>query len=264
MQGDISRRAAGALILFLGLALLFAMLPYIGGLMAAPVLAIIWRPLHDRLVRRMPAGVAAGVVLLLTFILIVLPGVWLVTLLIGQAQNAVEALGQSPLLARLDEVRLGNIRVGPALSQAGQSALAWIGGNALNIIGTATRRVLSLLFAFVGLYYLLVRPGNAWHTVAPLIPFSPERTELLRQRFEAVTWSTVVGTGLNAVVQGILVASAFAVAGVPNAAFWGAVTAVLWSCPSSAAGWSGPRRPRACSLRGALARRSESRSGGSW
>jgi predicted PurR-regulated permease PerM len=231
MQRDISRRAAGALILVLGLALVFALLPYISGLLAAPVLAIIWRPLHDWLTRRMPRGAAAGIVLLLTFVLIVLPGVWLVTLLIGQAQNAVEAMAQSPLLARLEEVRFGDFRIGPALTQAGQSALAWIGGNALSIIGTATRRVLSLLFAFVGLYYLLVRPGEAWHAVAPLIPFSPERTEALHARFVAVTWSTVVGTGLNAVVQGILVGGAFAVAGVPNATFWGAVTAVLSVLP---------------------------------
>jgi predicted PurR-regulated permease PerM len=90
MQGDISRRAAGALILFLGLALVFALLPYLGGLLSAPVLAIIWRPLHDRLTRRMPPGAAAGVILLLTFILIVLPGVWLVTLLIAQAQSALK------------------------------------------------------------------------------------------------------------------------------------------------------------------------------
>jgi len=231
MQGDISRRAAGALILFLGLALVFAVLPYMSGLLAGPVLAIIWHPLHQRLTRRMPSGAAAGIVLLLTFLLIVLPGLWLVTLLLGQAQNAVEAMARSPLLARLDEVRMGQIRIGPALSQAGQSALAWIGGNALSILGSATRRVLSLLFAFVGLYYLLVRPGDAWHAVAPLIPFSPERTQMLRDRFEAVTWSTVVGTGLNAVVQGTLVGLALAVAGVPNSAFWGSVTAVLSILP---------------------------------
>ena len=246
MQGDISRRAAGALILVLGLALVWAMLPYIGGLMAGPVLAIIWRPLYTRLTRRMPSGPAAGIILFLTFILVVLPGVWLVTLLIGQAQNAVEAMGQSPLLARLDEVRLGSIRLGPAISEAGQSALAWIGGNALSIIGTATRRVLSLLFAFVGLYYLLVHPGAAWRIVSPLVPFSYERTEMLRDRFEAVTWSTVVGTGLNAVVQGVFVSLAFAVARVPNAAFWGTVTAVLSVLPLVGSGlvWA----PAAASL----------------
>jgi predicted PurR-regulated permease PerM len=231
MQGDISRRAAGALILALGLALLFAMLPYVSGLLSAPVLAIIWHPLHERLARRLPVPAATSIVLLLTFLLIVLPGVWLLTLLIAQAQNALETMSQSALLARLAEVKLGRINVGPIVTQAGQSALAWIGGNALSLIGTATRRILSLLFAFVGLYYLLARPGEAWRAVAPLIPFSPDRTQVLRERFEAVTWSTVVGTGLNAAVQGILVGSAFAFASIPNAAFWGAVTAVLSVLP---------------------------------
>jgi len=231
MQGDISRRAAGALIFALGLALLFAMLPYLSGLLSAPVLAIIWHPLHERLTRRLPVPVATSIVLLLTFLLVVLPGVWLVTLLLAQAQNALESMSQSALLARLDEIRLGRISLGPIVAQAGQSALAWIGGNALSLIGTATRRVLSLLFAFVGLYYLLARPGEAWRAVAPLIPFSPDRTKALRDRFEAVTWSTVVGTGLNAAVQGLLVGSAFALAGVSNAAFWGAVTAVLSVLP---------------------------------
>lgn len=231
MQADMSRRAAGALILFLGVALFYALLPYLGGLLSAPVLAIIWHPMHQRLTRRLPAPASAGVILLLTFLLIILPGIWLVTLLIGQAQNAVETMAQSTLLARLDEIELGRIRLGPVVAQAGQSALAWIGGNALSLLGTATRRVLSLLFALVGLYYLLVRPGEAWRAVAPLIPFSPARTQILRDRFEAVTWSTVVGTGLNAVVQGILVGMALAMAGIANAAFWGAITAVLSVLP---------------------------------
>ena len=82
--------------------------------------------------------------------------------------------------------------------------------------------------------------------MAPLIPFSPERTQMLRDRFEAVTWSTVVGTGLNAAVQGTLVSLAFAVAGVSNAAFWGAVTAVLSVLPLVGSGlvWA----PAAASL----------------
>jgi predicted PurR-regulated permease PerM len=55
-----------------------------------------------------------------------------------------------------------------------------------------------------------------------------------------------VGTGLNAVVQGILVSLAFAVAGVPNAAFWGTVTAVLSVLPLVGSGlvWA----PAAASL----------------
>jgi predicted PurR-regulated permease PerM len=232
MQRDPQRRLASIVVAILGIALVIGVLPYAGGLLAAPVLAILWNPLQQRLTRRMPASLAAALVLILTLILIVIPGAWLLTLLVAQAQNAVEALASSPLLARLDEeVRLGSIQLGPSIAGVGQSLLTWIGSNAFVLIGRATRSILSLLFALVGLYYLLIKPGAAWRAVTPFIPFSPERTRAVRDRFEAVTWSTVVGTGLNALVQGLLVSLAFKVVGLPNAAFWGAVTAVLSILP---------------------------------
>jgi predicted PurR-regulated permease PerM len=232
METDPKRRFAVLIVAVLGVALVIGLLPYAGGLLAAPVLAIVWDPLHQRLSRRLPLRVSAWLCLILTLILIVIPGIWLLTVLVNQAQNAVEALASSPLLARLDEeIRVGGIQVGPAVTGAGQSILAWIGTNAFSLIGTATRFVLSLLFTLMGLYYLLVRRGAAWQAVAPFFPFSSERTAALRDRFEAVTWSTVVGTGLNAVVQGLLVSLAFQVLGLPNVAFWGAVTAVLSILP---------------------------------
>lgn len=231
MQQDMRRRAAGLVIGLLGGLLLIALLPYASGLLSAPVLAILWAPLHTRLSQRMSRPLAATIILVLTLLVIVLPGVWMISLLVGQAQNVVEALVSSPLLARLEDVRLGPIEIGPAILQLGQSLLAWIGSNAFSLLGTATRLVLSLLFAFVGLFYLLVRPGAAWAALEPYIPFSVERSRLLRTRFENVTWSTVVGTGLNAVVQGTLLGLAFAVLGVSNALFWGAVTAVLSILP---------------------------------
>ncbi|HEX9895502.1 MAG TPA: AI-2E family transporter [Gemmatimonadales bacterium] len=232
MPRDPQRRFALVLVAILGVALLIGVLPYAGGLLAAPVLAILWDPLRQRLVRRLPVRVAAWIVLILTLILIVIPGIWLLSVLVVQAQNAVEALASSALLARLDEeIRLGGIQVGPSIAGAGQAMLTWIGTNAFSLLGTATRFVLSLLFTLVGLYYLLVRPGAAWNATEPYLPFSPERTAALRDRFEAVTWSTVVGTGLNAVVQGLLVGLAFRVLGLPNVAFWGAVTAVLSILP---------------------------------
>lgn len=232
MQIDPQRRLASILVVILGIALLIAALPYAGGLLAAPVLAIVWDPLHQGLTRKLPRRVSAWIILVLTLLLIVLPGIWLLRVLVTQAQNALEALVDSPLLARLDEeFRLGGVQIGPAIGDVSRNILTWIGTNAFSILGTATRFVLSLLFSLVGLYYLLVRPGEAWKSVEPFIPFSTRRTAAIRDRFEAVTWSTVVGTGLNAVVQGSLVAVAFTVLGLPNVAFWGAVTAVLSILP---------------------------------
>jgi len=231
MARDIRPRAAGFLLAALGLALLVALLPYASGLLAAPVLYILWAPLQRWLTRRLPAPAGAAIILVLTLLLIILPGTWLVIVLLGQAQAAVETIGSNPLLHRIEEVRIGSSTIGPVVTETTRSLIAWVGSNALSILGTATRLVLNLLFTMVGLYYLLVRPGAAWATLDPYIPLTPERTTMLRDRFEAVTYSTVLGTGLNAVVQGLLVGGAFTVAGLSNAAFWGAITAVLSILP---------------------------------
>jgi len=228
---DSRRRAASLVLAILGIGLVVALLPYASGLLAAPVLYILWVPLQRRLIRVIPAPVAAGVILVFNLLLIVLPGIWLFGLLVGQAQAAAQALLQSPLLARLDLVRFGPIAVGPALLQLGQNLLAWFGSNAFSFLGAAMRFALNLVFTLFGLYYLLVNPGDAWKALAPFIPFTPERTTLLRARFEAITYSTVIGTGLVAVIQGILVGLAFAVTGIPNSAFWGAVMVVLSVLP---------------------------------
>lgn len=229
---ESKRRAAGVLILALGLALALALLPYISGLLAGPVLYVLWLPLHEALTRRgLRPGLSAGIILALTLLLLVLPGLVLLTLLLGETQGAIESVMAGPVLSRLEQLQVGAFRLGPVLAQAGNSLLQWLGANAFTIIGTATRYVLGLLFMLVGLYYLLLSPGKAWQTVAPYIPVTAERAEALRDRFHAVTWSTVVGTGLNALVQGTLVAVALALAGFPNVVFWGTVTAVLSILP---------------------------------
>lgn len=218
-------------VVALGLGLLSALQPYIGGLLGAPMLYVIWAPLQRRLARRMPAPIAAAVIIVLTLVLVVLPGTLLLTSLLDQAQGAVQGALRSPVLQRLGDIEIGGFSVGPAIVSAGQSLLNWLGGNALSLLGAATRMVLNLVFAMFGLYFLLIHPGKAWNAVEPYIPFTPERAARLRQGFVDVTLSTVVGTGVIALVQGTMVGGAFAVLGLPDPLFWGSVTAVLSILP---------------------------------
>src|SRR5207244_11871596 len=61
--------------------------------------------------------------------------------------------------------------------------------------------------------------------------YSPQNSEKRRQRFRDVTTSTIIGTGLTAAIQGTLVGLGFALAGIPNALFWGVVTMVFAILP---------------------------------
>ena len=54
---------------------------------------------------------------------------------------------------------------------------------------------------------------------------------MLRDRFRDVTFSTLVGTGATAAVQGLLVGLAFWVVGLSNAVFWAVVTLIVSILP---------------------------------
>ena len=229
---DTKRQRAALLISALGLGLAYALWPFITGLMGALVLYVVFSPLSRALIRRgVRPGVAAGVVVLVALLLVVGPGISFIGLLANQAQDMAQSVLESPLLARLRELRVGPYDIGAQIEALGSQIVSWAGSGALTAVGTATRIGIQLTISFFGLFYLLVSPAGAWPAVRPFIPFSAKNAELLRRRFRDVTFSTIIGTGLTATVQGLLVGLAFAAAGLANAAFWGVVTIIVAILP---------------------------------
>jgi predicted PurR-regulated permease PerM len=228
---DTKRQRAAWLIFALGLALVYALWPFSSGLIGAPVLYVVFAPVQRSLSRHMRPSFAAGIVVLLAIVLVVAPSVSILTLVASEAQNMASNVIQSPLVARLREVRVGPYQVGAQLEALGTSLVSWAGSSALGLIGTATRLGIQLTITFFGLYYLLIAPQQAWSAVRPYIPFSSGSAEMLRGRFKDVTISTLVGTGLTAVVQGALVGVAFWATGLSNALFWSVVTVIFAILP---------------------------------
>jgi len=228
---DSRQRRAAVLIVILGAGLILALSPFATGLLSAPVLFVIFAPVYRRLRRRLGPAVSAGLTVALALLLILVPGLWILTLIVGQAQDVLASLLSSEVLARVDALTIGRFAIGPELVKLGQGVIGALGRGAFQAVGSVTLGILNLTVAFFGLYYMLVTEGSAWHVVRPYIPFSASSAEKLRERFKGVTVSTVVGTGLTAVIQGSLGALAFVITGLPNVAFWGVVPAVFSVLP---------------------------------
>ena len=152
------------------------------------------------------------------------PGVSFAGLIVNQAQQIAGGVIQSPVLGRLSELHVGTIDVGSQLADLGAKIVSFIGSSAFGLIGTATRLALNLTISLFGLFFLLLSPGETWSAVQPYIPFSAKNTEKLRARFRDVTTSTIIGTGLTAVIQGALVGVGFWMTGLSNALCWSVVT----------------------------------------
>jgi predicted PurR-regulated permease PerM len=229
---DTKRQRAAALIFILGLGLARALWPFLTGLMGALVLYVVFTPFYRALRRHgLRPGWAAGLVVLAALVLVVGPGISFIGLVANEAQGMTAQVLQSPLLARLRELRVGPYDIGAQIENLGSQFVSWAGSSALSVVGTATRLGIQITISFFGLFYLLVAPDGAWRGIRPFIPFSSANAEILRVRFRDVTFSTLVGTGLTATVQGLLVGVAFWAAGLANAVFWGVVTIIVAILP---------------------------------
>ena len=206
---DTKRQRAATIILVLGIGLAYALWSFASGLISALVLYVVFVPIHRWLAKRIGRSASAAVVVFVAIVLVVGPGVSFVGIVANEAQDMATSVIRSPLLGRLRELRVGTYDVGAQIESTGSQIISWLGGSALSAVGTATRLGIQLTITFFGLFYMLVAPEGVWSGVRPFIPFSHENAETLRVRFRDVTVSTLVGTGLTAVVQGFLVGIAF-------------------------------------------------------
>jgi len=219
------RDRAGLLILVLAVAVLVAVAPFLSGLLGAAVLYVIFVKPYERLQRVMNPGLAAAITLTAALVIIALPLTWLISEVIRQAPDALRALQNNAVFARIAQIRIGDFQVGEELANASGTIASWLSPRVFSVVGGATSAVLNLVIAFFGLYYMLRSDGTTWSSIRQFIPFSAHTADALRDRFFNVTEATLLGTVLIAVIQGSLVGTGFWIVGLPNPFFWGTVTA---------------------------------------
>lgn len=228
----IARQQRAALLIFgLGAGLVLAIWPYFSGLLGAPVLYVIFGPMHERLAAKIGAPAAAIVVLLVAFMVIFLPVVGAAGLLANEAQGWSTAIRDSALLERLSVFQIGDIKVGEQLKKVSSTALSWLGGSAFGLLGTGAKLLIQFTLTFFGLYYLLVQPSDARKMLESFIPFSPANRAKLIEAFHNVTVSMLIGTFATALLQGLAVGLGFWALDLPSPAFWGVVTVIFAILP---------------------------------
>ena len=220
-----ARFRAALLLVALGALLVVALAPFAMGLLGVAVLYVLCVPTYRRLARHLRPHAAAAVVLAGAVVLILLPGVLLVAMLIEQAPDTLRALQEHAYLARLTTLHVGTVDVGAMLGRAGADAARWLSAQVLGLFGSATRATLNLVIAFFGLFYMLLSADDVWARVRRYVPFSEQGTDELRARFYSLTRATLLGTAATAIAQGTVVGIAFVLVGLPDAVFWGSVTA---------------------------------------
>ena len=214
-----------------GLVALIALLPFMSGLIGALMLYVITRRPHRALTRMLPARVSAATLAVVTGVVLLIPGAWLVSNVVSAAADALRALQSSEVLDRLTNMRVGPLDVGKEIVGISSAVLTWLSSRAFALFGSITLTTLSLVIALFGQFYLLLDGPRLWRRLTRLAPVSDRIAVELGERFVTVTEALLLGTVLTAILQGSLVGAGFAIVGLRPAVLWGVTTAVVSVLP---------------------------------
>lgn len=226
-------------------------LPFAQPLLWAGLAAIMFQPLYRNILRRMRGrrNPAAGVSLLVIFFVVMVPALWIATMVAQQAIVLVTALQQQPIdLAVLFDQVYGMLPkiAQEAIDRSGWGDMAMAEARFQELLSESAGMIasqavaigsgaLSFFLSFgVGLYvmYFLLRDGERiGRTVLCAVPVERAIADRLAQRFLGIVRATIKGTGVVALVQGALGAITLTIAGVPSALLFGVIMAIFALVP---------------------------------
>ena len=245
-------RSLAWLVVLLSGAFVLILWPFLGAVLWAVAIAIVFEPVHARV--REQTGQRATLASLLTLglivLIVILPLILVGVSVVQEAAAAVQKVraGQvdfghylQRMLAALPEWaralldRLGLVNLA-ALQQHLTAILAGSGQfitTHLLGLGQNTLDFVIALFVMLYLLFFLLRDGRLLsERIARTLPLREEHSQRLLEQFVNVVRATVKGNIVIAVVQGVLGGAAFAVLGLPGALLWGTLMALLSLLPA--------------------------------
>ncbi|WP_346838074.1 AI-2E family transporter [Microbulbifer sp. SAOS-129_SWC] len=250
MLENLERRSFIFTLLLVTLAFALLLKPFFTPIFWACAIALIFFPVHRRLLQRLPdwPNLMALLTLLLCVILVVIPVLLVASSFINEGVGLYQKAqdGQIDLSQQIEQVRSAfpgiNAffdRIGVDLDELKQrllggvmSAGSFLARNAL-ALGQNTLNFFIMLGLMLYLTFFLIRDGEK--LVALLIralPLGDEREHLLLAKFAEVTRATIKGNLVVALTQGTLGGIIFWILGLPAPLLWGVVMTLLSLLPA--------------------------------
>ena len=250
MNQDTINKLVLALMVIAISALFFSMIhQFLMAIFLAGLFSALARPVYRRLKVKFNGHrhLASATTLLLMIVVVLIPLMLLVGIIVGQAidvgQSVTPWIKQTleqpdKLTAYLqhlpfyDElVPYREIILEKAGQLVGSISKLIVGGLSQATLGTANFVFMTFVFLYT-MYFFQMDGVKLIRKILYYLPLNSDDESLMLNKFTSVTRATIKGTMLIGILQGGLAGSAFAVAGIDNAVFWGTVMAVLSIIPS--------------------------------
>ncbi|HWG91033.1 MAG TPA: AI-2E family transporter, partial [Candidatus Thermoplasmatota archaeon] len=224
------------LTLVLLVAALLVAWPYRSAVLLAVVLGFLLQRPYQFLLRHLRwKPVAAGAMLLLVAVAIVLPFAFIGASLAEEVQQVASNLQRNGFQAEAESFasRLGvpDHVVGPAFAQAQQVAGGFLQGMGLQLVWRTVDFLLGTLVFFFLLYFLLKDGPALLGWLRRVSPLDNVRTNRLLKRSGENTRAIVLGTLVVGLVQGVAAGVGWWIFGFPQPVFWGFVMTLIAILP---------------------------------
>ena len=238
------RRALGWFAVMAVLVVVWIAMPVSVGIFLGTLMAFTLQPLYERLKLRVRPAVAALITVFASMIgiaastfglayLFVTKGVVLTRELIAMVRPGGPASGLlDHLTARAAKLGIPPETIEEKLRDGASDAAARAASIAEVMVGATASAVLGLFFAMLTMYFIL----RNWPKIAiraqAMLPIRPDYTRALFEEFRSVGRTTLLGTLVTGLAQGLLATIGYVISGVPQPVFFGAATAVASLIPA--------------------------------
>ena len=216
------------LILLFGGLIFISMLPYLSGVLGAITIYVLLRRPMTRLVNKgWHPNLAAGVLLFLSFIGILIPVTGLILMIGSKIEPTVKRSERvvSTVKSGLSDLesRFG-IDLGSSIDASAVST--WVSNSLQSIAGGTFNMVIAIGVMYFLLFYMLTNRRRLRESLFEYLPVSSDNLDAIGKETRAMVRSNALGIPLVAVAQGVVSLLGFFVFGVENPLFWAVMVTI--------------------------------------
>jgi predicted PurR-regulated permease PerM len=223
-----------ASIIILGCFLLYALSGLFSSILGAIVLYTIFRPLYINLSdkRGWNGSLVALLIIFTSLIIIVIPFLTLSIMVVGKISSInIKDLPIDQWTSKIDAFAGANLNQ-PHFAEDTLQKLGNIGAGLFpSILSSAASIIITLLVLYFILYFMLTQMREFEAGLLKYAPFREQHALKFAAALRDSTYSNVLGQGIIALTQGVLLANGFLIFGIPDPVFWGVIAIFISFLP---------------------------------
>ena len=207
------------LVLLIGALILvfFLIRPFLGSLVLAFTLAVVFHPLYKKLH-------SALLTIVIILLLVLVPLTFLSVQVFQEGRDVLDKnISLAELLpANIQAVAQGYFdQWGADINQYVKQGVLWLLGHVGVVFSSIAGLIFNIFIAMIALYYLFKQGGAFKRLLVSFSPLADRFDSDIMSKLQNVVSSVVRGVIVVAVVQALLAGIGFAIFGIPNPALWG-------------------------------------------